>query len=197
MKNSGYCLSYINIKCSEWRDSAHTWPADKQVTMLERCMKEDCEQSLETGKYTPGCRFVDHQGFCYNRASAQMWCADDGEDSPYCGDLGGKAAFPPLGTRSQQLSSRRRLLDVAVPEDEHSIPLGNPKSTRTLLPAPITWTQTPSRRNCLIQMLLSRKVWMSFPSVYLIDPLHIFPFSDDPGAHGSVRLQQVPISFSF
>ena len=122
--NTRNCVSRINPACSSWRDSAHLWPQWKQVSKMELCMKQDCEQSLEVPEaggtsfdpktITPGCRFVDSQGFCYARDEAQMWCARAGRSSARCNDLGDKAAVPPLGSRGVGLvngeTPMRRLL---------------------------------------------------------------------------------------
>ena len=79
LKRSGYCKSYLNNRCSDWRDSAHLWRQSKQISKMEDCMMLDCEQSLQHGgEANPGCRFVDVQGFCYKRNEAQLWCAGDG-----------------------------------------------------------------------------------------------------------------------
>ena len=100
MQPGGTCKSLINMHCSSWRDSADTWAASKQLQFMEKCMSQDCEQSLEAGKDTPGCRFLDGQGFCYAYGSAQMWCANGG-DSTYCHDGGENWAMAPLGSSDE------------------------------------------------------------------------------------------------
>jgi hypothetical protein len=74
--------SLLNIRCGDWRDLHSTWDDTKQKTFYAKCMGQDCEQSLESGDKTPGCRFMDGnkaggegKGFCYAYNSAQMWCA--------------------------------------------------------------------------------------------------------------------------
>jgi len=114
LKRSGYCKSYLNSRCSDWRDSAHLWRQSKQIEKMEDCMKQDCEQSLRNGGETePGCRFVDVQGFCYKRYQAQLWCAKDGLHSTFCTDLGEEAASPPLGKKREEAAAGRRLLESA------------------------------------------------------------------------------------
>ena len=80
--------SLLNIRCADWRDLHATWDQTKQVcprmltyadvcrrllsmltyadgcetkqkTFYAKCMAQDCEQSLEAGATTPGCRFMD------------------------------------------------------------------------------------------------------------------------------------------
>ena len=64
-------------------------------------MAQDCVQSMESGSETPGCRFLDGNGFCYAYNSAQMWCANGG-DPTYCHDGGADWAQPLLGTATSQ-----------------------------------------------------------------------------------------------
>ena len=97
MQSDGTCKSLLNIRCADWRDKADTFAAAKQKTYIEECMAQDCVQSMESGKDTPGCRYLDGQGFCYAYNSAQMWCANGG-DASYCRDGGADWAQPPLGT---------------------------------------------------------------------------------------------------
>ena len=94
------CSSLLNIRCADWRDKAHTWAASKQKDFIEKCMAQDCVQSLESGSDTPGCRFLDGQGFCYAYNSAQMWCANGGS-STYCHDGGANWGQPPIGASTQ------------------------------------------------------------------------------------------------
>ena len=108
-QNDGTCKSMLNIRCSDWRDGADSWEAAKQKEYIEKCMAQDCVQSLESGSpgggptaagaipETPGCRFLDGQGFCYAYNSAQMWCANGGS-AAWCNDGGENWAQPPLGT---------------------------------------------------------------------------------------------------
>ncbi len=109
MQADGTCKSGLNIRCGDWRDGADNWAAAKQKDYIEKCMAEDCVQSLESGSpgggpmaaggipETPGCRFLDGQGFCYASNSAQMWCANGGS-AAYCNDGGANWGQPPLGT---------------------------------------------------------------------------------------------------
>jgi hypothetical protein len=109
MQADGTCKSRLNIRCGDWRDGADSWAAAKQKDYIEKCMAQDCVQSLESGSpgggptaagaipETPGCRFLDGQGFCYAYNSAQMWCANGGS-AAWCNDGGANWAQPPLGT---------------------------------------------------------------------------------------------------
>ena len=100
VQSNGPCKSLLNIRCADWRDKADTWTAYKQKDFIQQCMAQDCVQSLESGSDTPGCRFLDGQGFCYAYNSAQMWCANGGS-STYCHDGGADWGQPPLGTSTQ------------------------------------------------------------------------------------------------
>ena len=93
----GTCKSMLNIRCADWRDKADTWRDSKQLDYIQKCMGQDCEQSMESGSDTPGCRFLDGNGFCYAYNSAQTWCGNAGLGSPYCKDGGADWAQPPLG----------------------------------------------------------------------------------------------------
>jgi hypothetical protein len=97
MQQDGTCKSKLNIRCADWRDEADTWSSYKQKDYIEKCMAQDCVQSMESGSDTPGCRFLDGQGFCYYMNSAQMWCANGGS-ATYCHDGGADWGQPPLGT---------------------------------------------------------------------------------------------------
>jgi len=98
MQADGSCKSMLNSRCASWRDHADTWSASKQLEEMQQCMSADCVQSLESGSATPGCRFLDTQGFCYAYNSAQTWCASEGAGSSYCRDGGEAWAVPPLGS---------------------------------------------------------------------------------------------------
>jgi len=100
MQSDGTCKSLLNIRCADWRDKADTFAAAKQKDYMQQCMGQDCVQSLESGSDTPGCRFLDGQGFCYAYNSAQMWCANGG-DSTYCHDGGADWGQAPLGTATE------------------------------------------------------------------------------------------------
>jgi len=98
MQSDGTCKSLLNIRCADWRDGADNWAAAKQKDYISKCMAQDCEQSMETGSDTPGCRFLDPTwGFCLAYNSAQMWCLGN-TGSSYCKDGGADWAQPPLGT---------------------------------------------------------------------------------------------------
>ena len=90
----------LNSRCANWRDYANTWAAAEQKDNIEKCMAQDCAQSLKSGSGMPGCRFLDGQGFCYAASSAQTWCANGGS-SAYCHDGGAGWGQPPLGTSIQ------------------------------------------------------------------------------------------------
>ena len=51
--------SLLNIRCGDWRDLHSTWDDTKQKIFYAKYMGQDCEQSLESGDKTPGCRFMD------------------------------------------------------------------------------------------------------------------------------------------
>jgi len=111
VKNGAYpheCKSLLNIRCADWRDSAHTWAPTKQQGYYASCMAQDCEQSLEGGESNhpdlPGCRFLDGNGFCYAYGTAQMWCAGRGIDTPWCSDGGASwgLAAAGLGTAAEK-----------------------------------------------------------------------------------------------
>ena len=58
--------SFLNIRCANFRDKYQTWSVNKQKDYYSKCMSQDCEQSLESGKDNPGCRYVEPKwGFCY------------------------------------------------------------------------------------------------------------------------------------
>ena len=58
--------SFLNIRCANFRDKYQTWAVNKQKDYYSKCMSQDCEQSLESGKDNPGCRYVEPKwGFCY------------------------------------------------------------------------------------------------------------------------------------
>ena len=97
MQADGTCKSMLNIRCANWRDQADTWRDSKQLDYIQQCMGQDCEQSMESGSDTPGCRFMDGNGFCFAYNSAQTWCGTAGLGSPYCIDGGADWAQPPLG----------------------------------------------------------------------------------------------------
>ena len=54
MQKDGTCKSYLNIRCADWRDYADSWDKYKQKKYVEECMAQDCVQSMESGKDTPG-----------------------------------------------------------------------------------------------------------------------------------------------
>ena len=58
LRRSGYCRSYLNTRCSDWRDSAHLWRKSKQLSKLEDCMRQDCEMSLQPGSLRQPGEFV-------------------------------------------------------------------------------------------------------------------------------------------
>jgi len=97
MQADGSCKSMLNMYCGQWRDSADTMSSSKQKQKLEMCMAQDCQQSMESGHDTPGCRFLDSNGFCFAYNSAQTWCGGAGTGSPFCTDGGKGWAQPPLG----------------------------------------------------------------------------------------------------
>ena len=97
MQADGSCKSMLNMYCGQWRDSADTMSSSKQKKNLEMCMAQDCQQSMESGRDTPGCRFLDSNGFCFAYNSAQAWCGGAGTGSPFCTDGGKGWAQPPLG----------------------------------------------------------------------------------------------------
>ena len=47
MQQDGTCKSLLNIRCADWRDKAHTWASYKQKDYIEKCMAQDCVQSME------------------------------------------------------------------------------------------------------------------------------------------------------
>jgi hypothetical protein len=89
--------SILNIRCANWRDKKTSWSKSKQIQYYSKCMAQDCEQSLESGESTPGCRFLDENGFCYAYGSAQKWCANN-LGFKDCNDGGMKWATAPVGT---------------------------------------------------------------------------------------------------
>jgi len=97
-QSDGTCKALLNIRCADWRDKADTFSKSKQLDYIQQCMGQDCEQSMETGSDTPGCRFMENTyGFCFAYNSAQTWCgANPGNE--YCKDGGADWAQPPLGS---------------------------------------------------------------------------------------------------
>ena len=91
------CRFFINIRCRDFDDKAHTWSQAKQEDYMSKCMGQDCEQSLGTG--TSGCRYTDANGFCYSKEDSQLWCSEN-PSSPHCHDGGSSWATPPIGTFS-------------------------------------------------------------------------------------------------
>ena len=51
--------SLLNIRCGDRRDLHSTWDDTKQKIFYAKYMGQDCEQSLQSGDKTPGCRFMD------------------------------------------------------------------------------------------------------------------------------------------
>ncbi|EKX53688.1 hypothetical protein GUITHDRAFT_100664 [Guillardia theta CCMP2712] len=89
--------SLLNIRCADWRNQRGSFAPGKQKEYYAKCMSQDCVQSLESGQETPGCRFLDANGFCYAYSSAQMWCSKNVGNS-YCNDGGENWAQKPLGS---------------------------------------------------------------------------------------------------
>jgi len=92
--------SVLNAWCARFRDKGASYAIAKQLDVLARCYAQDCEQSLEGGDTnrpdSPGCRFLDGNGFCFAHGAAQTWCRDNAR-SPVCNDGGARWAAPPLG----------------------------------------------------------------------------------------------------
>jgi len=91
--------SLINHRCYMWRDKAKTWLPAKQADFYEKCMEQDCEQSLENTRREPGCRFVDQHGFCYINPATQMYCAKNPSDYR-CNDGGADWGWKSTGLGS-------------------------------------------------------------------------------------------------
>ena len=47
MQQDGTCKSKLNIRCADLRYQADTWNSYKQKDYIEKCMAQDCVQSME------------------------------------------------------------------------------------------------------------------------------------------------------
>lgn len=103
------CSFLINSWCAKWIDSGHLDSKSKQLDFMERCMEQDCEQSLQGSSSVDarGCRYLDEHGFCYGSSAAQEWCRLN-PTSAYCSarhDGGIEWAVPPLGQASDRITA--------------------------------------------------------------------------------------------
>jgi len=113
--------SLINIRCADWRDQKDVWAKAKQIEYYSKCMAQDCEQSLESGDSTPGCRFLDADNHCYAQSSAQLWCAKNPSYQD-CHDGGPKWGTPPIGTAStpEETKVGRDLIQRLLAPEAHA-----------------------------------------------------------------------------
>jgi len=68
-------MSFLNIRCADFRDKYKTFSVNKQKEYYSECMSQDCVQSLESSKDNPGCRYLDPEwNFCFAYGATQTWC---------------------------------------------------------------------------------------------------------------------------